>query len=40
VDAIGGAATAEPSFRQALHVQKIIDAIQESYRARTWVSVG
>ena len=39
VDAIGGAATAEPSFRQALHVQKIIDAIQESYRARTWVGV-
>ena len=41
VDAIDqGKSQAEPSFRQALHVQKVIDAVEQSYQTRSWARVS
>jgi len=39
VDAIAKGGQAQPSFRQALHVQRIIDAVEQSYQTRSWVEV-
>ena len=39
VDAIVDGGRAEPSFRQALHVQRIIDAVEQSYESGSWVAV-
>jgi predicted dehydrogenase len=39
VDAVANGGQPEPSFRQALHVQKVIDAVERSYQTRSWETV-
>lgn len=40
VDAVRSGKEASPSFKQAAHVQKIIDATELSYAQRAWIPIG